>query len=349
MRTGITSILVVEDNRQQRHYLLQLLITQGYAAMDVHSAEAAMGALQRFRFDLVLLDITLPGLDGLGMLRYIRDEYRDLRVIMITGHSSLGTALEAMRNGADDYIVKSNDSSELLTGIRRTLASVQQQNGLQALPREKSGRVSHTLSELGQTYDQTIMALGAALDLRDSETETHCVRVAAYSLRLAREMGLDDDTAIRNLKWGAYLHDIGKIGIPDAILLKNGPLTDMEYRFIQKHPELGKRMLRKISFLEQASDIVYCHHERYDGTGYPQGLTGEQIPILARIFSVADAVDAMSSDRPYRDAMEWSYVGDELIRNTGSHFDPQVVDAFQQVPEAQWPALRDAPDLTDLN
>jgi putative nucleotidyltransferase with HDIG domain len=196
-----------------------------------------------------------------------------------------------------------------------------------------------TAEQLHVIYDQTIRALGAALDLRDTETENHCRRVAEYAVYLAQVMGIEDQVTLRNLRWGSYLHDIGKIGIPDAILKKPAPLNNEEREIIRKHPVLGGRMLRDISFLAGAVDVVLYHHERYDGTGYPHGLSGERIPLAARIFSVADAVDAMTSDRPYNRAVKWSAVADELRRNSGSQFDPRVVEAFLSVDVAEWSAI----------
>jgi putative nucleotidyltransferase with HDIG domain len=161
-------------------------------------------------------------------------------------------------------------------------------------------------------------------------------------------MGIDEVDSIRHLKWGAYLHDIGKIGISDKILLKKGPLTKSEYTFIQQHPELGYRMLQKIPFLKRSAEIVYCHHEKFDGTGYPQKLCGHTIPSLARVFAVADAIDAITSDRPYRKAQDWSNVSWELNQNKGSHFDPAVIEAFHSVPRDEWIQLRDNSDVTIL-
>lgn len=190
--------------------------------------------------------------------------------------------------------------------------------------------VSKTLSELRATYDATITALSAALDSRDSETEGHSQRVAGYAAAIGRQMGLSE-LKMKDLISGALLHDVGKIGVPDAILRKPGPLADKEWLVMRTHPQLGYKMLSHIEFLKGALPVVLHHHERYDGGGYPTGLRGKDIPLGARIFAVADTYDAMTSDRPYRNACCHEEAVEELLRCSGVQFDPEVVEAFQRI------------------
>jgi putative nucleotidyltransferase with HDIG domain len=194
--------------------------------------------------------------------------------------------------------------------------------------------------KIERTYDQILQALVAQLDLRDVETENHSLRVVEYTLLIARGMGFHGRT-LRPIRWGAMLHDIGKIGIPDNILHKPGKLTPQEWEIMKTHPVKGYEALKEIGFLADALPIVRHHHERYDGKGYPDGLRGNEIPIGARIFAVADAFDAMTSDRPYRKAMPVEKAIGEIVANSGTQFDPSVVGVFLQIPLEKWDQIRE--------
>src|SRR2546425_6693941 len=189
------------------------------------------------------------------------------------------------------------------------------------------------------TYDETLEALGAALELRDTDTAGHSRRVSLYCLELARPMGCSNEQ-LKEIARGAYLHDIGKIGIPDAILLKPGKLTEQEMAIMQTHARIGYELVHRIAFLAPAAEIVLTHQERYDGTGYPQRLSKNQIPIGSRIFAVADTLDAMTSDRPYRRALPFSAAREEIIRESGRQFDPEVVKVFLSLPQTVWEEIR---------
>ena len=196
-------------------------------------------------------------------------------------------------------------------------------------------REKHALHRATDAQRQLVHALVAALDAREHDTGRHSQRVRTYASHIAREMGLDTPT--RNaLDTGALLHDVGKIGIPDQILLKPGPLTDDEWAIMRQHPQIGSRILRSVPFAESTLQVVESHHERYDGSGYPVGLQGEQIPLTARIFAVADALDAMTCDRPYRPAMAVDEARRRIQQDAGTHFDPEVVRAFLRVEMEQW-------------
>ena len=197
------------------------------------------------------------------------------------------------------------------------------------------------LRELEAAYDATLDAITAAVDLRTGETPGHSRRVAAYTLELAAGVGITDPLVLGQIRRGALLHDIGKLGIPDAVLHKPGPLTEREWRWMRRHPELGYRLLSGIPFLREAAVIVLYHHEHWDGTGYPHGLKGEEIPLPARLFAVADALDAITSDRPYRPALSFEEARRRLTQGAGHQFDPGVVRAFLGVPVRRWQAIRD--------
>jgi len=195
------------------------------------------------------------------------------------------------------------------------------------------------MQDLERSYDITLEAMGDALDLRDEETEGHSKRVTAYTIALAQAIGLESDD-LRVIARGAFLHDIGKIATPDSILLKRGKLTDEEMSIMKEHCERGYEMVRKIPFLREAAEIVYAHQERFDGSGYPRGLRGEEIPLGARIFAIADSLDAMTSDRPYRKGTTFSAATEEIARCAGLQFDPQIVEEFLAMPNETWPVLR---------
>ena len=342
MKTRRREMLVVDDDAMMRDLIAGLLEESGHSVHRAPSAEVAETKLHEFKIELALLDISLPGKSGIDLLQSIVTSY-PTSVIMLTGITDLEVAVEAMRVGASDYIAKPFSPAVVRASVSRALERRDRElrirayrDELEIMVSERTKELEVMLARIHHTYDQTIFALGEALDLRDTETETHCARVAAIAVRLARELGVEDDERLRHLRWGAYLHDIGKIGVPDAILKKPGPLTEAEYLAIRKHPETGARMIRRIPFLRDAAEVVRYHHERYDGTGYPDGLSGSSIPLFARVFSVADAADAIVSERPYRAASDWAAVRAELGSQSGSQFDPGVVDAFLGVRDAVW-------------
>jgi putative nucleotidyltransferase with HDIG domain len=258
-----------------------------------------------------------------------------------------------MRRGAFDYVTKPFNLSDVETAVHRGLrhqallkANQQYEQHLEELVSLRTHELSlanvnlnTTLEKLYMNYRATLRALAAALEARDVETKGHSDRVVAYCLRLGKQLGLNDRELI-TLEHGALLHDIGKIGVPDAILLKRSALTEDEWNYMRRHVEYGSQILRGIDFLEGASRIVAQHHERFDGSGYPSRLDGELICQGARIFAVADAVDAITSDRPYRKARPFEAAADELIRCAGTHFDPDIVKAFTTVPIDVWRETR---------
>jgi len=307
------------------------------------NAVDALGALNFSNFELALLDIQMPGENGIALLGKIVEQFPDTAVIMVSGLGEIETAITALKMGAYDYVTKPFAINVVESRVERALEKrrliIENRNyqlNLEQLVEERTRELERALGGINRTYDATIKTLGAALDLRDSETEDHCKRVAAYVMKLARAYGVKDKDQLRDIEWGAYLHDIGKIGLPDAVLLKPGKLTAAERSLIETHPELGYRLLKKIQFLEGAAELVLTHHESYDGRGYPRGLKGKDIPLSARLFAVADTLDAMTSDRPYRKALSIEAAGKELKSLSGVQYDPQVVEVFFSLPEAEW-------------
>ncbi|HST23439.1 MAG TPA: HD domain-containing phosphohydrolase [Blastocatellia bacterium] len=345
-------MLIIDDEPNVLSVLYSLLSSQ-YECQTATSAIEALEYLKKDNYDLVLSDIMMPGMSGLELLEEVGRLSRETVVILISGNLNIQSAIEALRRGAYDYVTKPFNLEDVETAVRRALrhhsllkANRQYEQHLQNLVNQGSkdlsavnGNLNLTLEKLSLNYRATLQALAMALEARDVETRGHSERVVAYCIRLGQHLGLTDNDLI-TLEHGALLHDIGKIGVPDAILLKQGALTEEEWNHMRRHVEYGAQILRGVDFLEGASHIVAQHHEQFDGSGYPNKLAGEMICQGARIFAVADAVDAITSDRPYRKARSFEDAADELIRCAGSHFDPQIVKAFTTVPLDQWREIR---------
>jgi len=267
-------------------------------------------------------------------------------VVMVTAVHDISVALAAIRNGAYDYLLKPFEREQLLATVRRALENRRlklenrkYQTELESLVAARTEQLRKAVADLERSYGMTLEVLGGALDMKDAETEGHSRRVTAFTMAIARQMGLSRDQ-IDVIARGAFLHDIGKMAIPDAILRKPGPLEPNEVAIMREHCYRGYQMLKKIPFLTEAAEIVYSHQERYDGTGYPRGLKGDQIPLGARLFSVADTLDAITSDRPYRPAQSLTAAREEIERWSGRQFDPEVVKTFLSMPEDIWGDLR---------
>src|ERR1044072_4428908 len=345
-------MLIIDDEPNVLSVLYSLLSSQ-YECQTATSAIEALEYLKKDNYDLVLSDIMMPGMSGLELLEEVGRLNRETVVVLISGNLNIQSAIEALRRGAYDYVTKPFNLEDVETAVRRALrhqsllkANRQYEQHLQNLVNQGSkdlnaanGNLSLWLEKLSLNYRATLQALATALEARDVETRGHSERVVAYCLRLGKQLGLTDNDLI-TLEHGALLHDIGKIGVPDAILLKQGALTDEEWNYMRRHVEYGAQILRGVDFLEGASHIVAQHHEQFDGSGYPNKLAGEMICQGARIFAVADAVDAITSNRPYRKARSFEDAADELIRCAGSHFDPQIVKAFTAVPLDLWREIR---------
>lgn len=340
-------ILVVDDEDSIREIVCSMLTASGFQCRQAGSGVEALAILNTGEdFSLMLSDLMMRDLDGIGLLEQTKIKFPEMPVIMVTAVHDISVALAAIRNGAYDYLLKPFEREQLLAAVRRALETRRlklenraYQSNLESLVAARTEQLRQTMNDLERSYDITLEALGDALDLKDSETEGHSKRVTAFTIAIARAMGLSAER-IRVIARGAFLHDIGKMAIPDAILRKPGPLTEEERGIMREHCYRGYQMLRKIPFLTEASEIVYTHQEKFDGTGYPRQLKGDEIPLGARIFAVADTLDAITSDRPYRAAQSIWAAREEIVRFEGTQFDPAVVRVFCEMPETIWEDLR---------
>ena len=336
-------LLLVDDDPGLRALLRATLDAVDVEVDDAEDAPSARAAIGQQRPDAIVLDVNLPGMDGLAFCRQLKSERetKEIPIVVLSG-SDGGTAEAALEAGAESFLRKPFSPLELLAVVERLAG------GLYGVPfratkkREPEEQLllyardlRHLLEiERGQrhllenAYHETVTALATALETKDTGTRAHSQRVQRYALELTKAIDpeLIDD---QSTEYGFLLHDVGKIGIPDGILLKPGPLTDAERRRMQTHTILGEQMLGGVAFFQgEGLRVVRSHHERWDGAGYPDGIAGTEIPLAARIFAVADALDAMTSDRPYRKAMSWAAAGREILAESKRQFDPDVVESF---------------------
>jgi putative nucleotidyltransferase with HDIG domain len=341
-------ILVVDDEETIREIVSSMLAGAHFQTRQAASGVEALSILESGdEFDLVLSDLMMAEMDGIALLERAKERYPDMPVVMVTAVHDIQVALQALRNGAYDYLLKPFEREQLLATVRRALENrrLKRENdayrtNLEALVAARTQQWKTALSKLEESYDITLEALGEALDLKDAETQHHSKRVTAYTIAIARKMGLPKEE-IRVIARGAFLHDIGKMAIPDDILTKPGKLTDAEMDIMKEHCYRGYKIVSRIPFLVEAAEIVYAHQERYDGLGYPRGLKGEEIPLGARIFAIADTLDAMRSDRPYRKAQSIQAARKEIELWAGRQFDPSIVKVFLEMPDNIWEDLRE--------
>lgn len=340
-------ILVVDDEEAIREIISSMLTTANYKCTQAPSGLKALDLLTSGEeFELMLSDLMMADLDGIGLLERTKEKFPDMPVVMVTAVHDIQVALAAIRNGAYDYLLKPFEREQLLATVRRALENRrlkmenrEYQTRLEALVDARTEELRKAVADLERSYGMTLEALGGALDLKDAETEGHSRRVTVFTIAIARAMGLSKDQ-IDVIARGAFLHDIGKMAIPDAILRKPGKLGPEEITVMQEHCYHGYQILKKIPFLQEAAEIVYAHQEHFDGTGYPRRLKGEEIPLGARIFAVADTLDAITSNRPYRPAQSLDAALKEIERWSGRQFDPDVVKTFLSMPENIWADLR---------
>jgi len=344
-RRSTIRVLVVDDELPACKLLSIMLAPPEYYCAMASNGQEALIRLQSERFDAVISDLQMPGMSGMELLAVVRRRYPHLAFLVTTGVDDVDVGVEAMRSGADDYLVKPLLESVVLASLERALYKrhlEQQVEGyrqhLEGMVVERTAQLQAALRQIEDSYEDTLEALGAAIDLRDSETAGHSQRVCRYSLEIARAMSWSDKQ-LGSLARGAYLHDIGKLGVPDRILLKPGPLTADERTIMQQHAQIGFELVKGIPFLADAAEIVLMHHERHDGSGYPRGLKAEEILLGARIFGVADSFDAITSDRPYRRASPFDSGRETIQRDAGRLFDPQVVGVFLGIPPETWQVI----------
>ncbi|HTK73927.1 MAG TPA: HD domain-containing phosphohydrolase [Gemmataceae bacterium] len=352
------TILIVDDDRCCRGYLLTLLGRRGYRLLEADDGAAGLALARSATPDLIITDILMPSMDGYEFVRQLRTipaiaatpvifwsaTYLESEAATLAGHCGvsqiltkpcdpetvLRTVQEALH--AEPHAGAVPRPSHFYREHLRILTNklLQKVEDLEAARRQLQQSLDETRKahhELADTYEATLEGWVRALDLRDYETEGHTQRVTELTVRLARAMGVAGEDLIR-VRRGALLHDIGKLGVPDRILHKRGPLDEQETRLMRMHPVYARQMLEPIPFLRSSMEIPYLHHERWDGTGYPTGLKGEQIPLAARIFAVADVYDALRSDRPYHSPVSESEARQYIHDQSGRHFDPHVVRSF---------------------
>lgn len=318
------AILIVDDSESNRMAIEGMLAGEGYRLETACNGEQALEILSWFVPDVMLLDVMMPGMDGYEVCHTVRTTLglAELPILMITALDDEQSRLRGLEVGADEFIQKPINKLEL----RARLRTLTRLNRYRALFEERA-RLAQAYRELQVAYDTMLKGWVMALDMRDKETEGHSLRVTDLTLALAREWGVDEKE-IEHLHRGALLHDIGKIGISDSILRKPGPLTSEEWAIMKQHPQYAYDMLSFSTFLKPALEIPYCHHEKWDGTGYPRGLQGEQIPLAARLFAIVDVWDALISDRPYRSAWSKEQALAYIQNQAGKHFDPKIVPLF---------------------
>lgn len=310
-----TSLLVVEDDPAMLIALRDILEAAGYQVSTAHNGEVALDVLRQLEPSLILSDISMPVMDGLELFEKVRKRPGGTAVpfIFLTARGTREEIFAAKKLGVDDYITKPVTSQELLAAVQARL--------------KRTGELM--LAQLEAAYKASLLALANAIEARDLYTRDHVERVNAYSQAIAAELGWDDDKR-GELEFGAILHDIGKIAVREAILLKTGPLQTDEWAEMREHPVVGAHMIEGIPYLASALPIIMYHHERWNGSGYPTGIAGEEIPEQARLLAVADTYDAMTSHRPYRKALPKSVAYDTIINESGVLFDPQMADAFRR-------------------
>ncbi|NMB36304.1 MAG: response regulator [Firmicutes bacterium] len=322
-------ILVVDDELGPRE-ALRMILRDDYDVFTADSGKQALNYLKSSEFDLMILDIRMPDINGIDLLAKVKEEAPETEVVMITAYASVDTAANALRNGALDYLIKPFDSSSVKEAVekglsRRSLKTAVKNrlSELQVVNKTLKEEVERAYTNIRKHYTETVRSLTAAVDAKDSYTKGHQERVAVFATILGENMGLST-AQLELLQQAAILHDIGKIGVPEHILKKTSTLTPEEHDVIKKHPAIGAEIISHIEFLKDIIPIVLHHHENFDGTGYPEGIKGRKIPRSARIIAVADAIDAMLSDRPYAPARSVEEVRHQLKLYSGTQFDPEI-------------------------
>lgn len=337
-------ILVVDDDALILQALTRILVAEGY---EVVPHQDPIQAARETQFAVVISDFMMPQMNGIELLTYLRESNPLAVRLMLTAAGDFKTASEAVNRGEVYRLLgKPWTISDLTTSVKQAVDHyhlISQNERLTHEIQAKNGELqainAHLEKLVVERTHGLLEGMISALDYRDTETQWHSRRVSLYARRLAEALGVKGQD-LEMIEQGALLHDIGKIGVRDSILLKPGPLTPDEWVEMKLHPELGFRMLSRIPFLAEASQIVLQHQERFDGRGYPGGLKGEEIVLGARVFAVVDTLDAITSDRPYRKGRPLAVARDEIRRCGGTQFDPRVVEAFLAIPDEAWMAIR---------
>ncbi len=349
MRKGLNNdvsngykILAVDDEAGILDSLSIFTRRSGYNFTGITDPLEAIERIKNEHFDLLVLDFIMSPIHGDQVVEEIRKFNKELYILLLTGHKDLAPPLETIRRlDIQGYCEKSDKFDQLLLLIESGIKSIEQMNEI----KEINERLSDAYDQLEKAYLESVETLRYTVEAKDSYTKGHSDRVSAYSVLIGEKLGLSD-TDIKTLRIGGLFHDIGKIGIPDSILLKEQKLTDQEYSEIKNHPSIGAHILSNATIFKDIIPIVLYHHERFDGRGYPKMLAGEQIPLLARITAVADTFDAMTSKRSYRDAMPLDVVKEEIRNCSGTQFDPQIASTFLDILENDFDKIKNIQDNT---
>ena len=344
---AIAKVLIVDDEPPIRKLLGQCVSNCGFQTVLAADAREAMKLLDESSFDLLVSDVRMPGMDGMQLLSWTEANHRETGVIMLSGNDDLRQAVQAMRLGALDYLQKpfnvadvSQTLHEALRRHRDRLDQARQVLDLETALKAKADELRATLGQLQEASEGALEALVTALDAREHETLAHSERVSLFTVRLAEEIGVQGEE-LEVIRKGAMLHEVGRIGIADAILLKPGALTAEEWTEMRQHPLIGSWIVEGVPSLKSAASIVLSHHEKFDGTGYPRNLRGHQIPLGARVFSIADTLDAITSDRPYHRSRPIEDAREEIRRHAATQFDPDFVECFLKLPASEWADIRE--------
>ena len=311
------TLLIVEDNPVLREGLQEILSMEGYTVFTAGHGREALQLLNQMKGDhpaLILSDIAMPEMDGYALLNAVRasSDWLDIPFIFLTARGNSEDVLASKDLGVEDYLVKPLSRKELVTAVQARLGRARQ----------------ISMAQLQTTYESSLVAMATAIDLRDPYSRGRLERVTANTLAMAVKLGWSEDR-LEQLRFGAILHDIGKISIRESIMLKAGPLSDEEWHEIKRHPDMGARMVKDVPYLSPVIPVIRCHHERWDGKGYPDGLAGEAIPEEARIVAIADSYDAMTAGRPYKPAVSQEQAREEIRYSAGKQYDGDIVAAFE--------------------
>lgn len=338
-------VLIVDDEPAACKLLALVLSEADFECKTALNGVAALRLLENDSRDAIVCDLNMPGMNGMELLAEVQRRSPHVAFLVATGHDDVRAGIQAMKSGADDYLVKPLRAELVIASLHRALQKKRLEKEvegyrlhLEEMVAERTKQIEAALKLVERSYEDTLEALGAAIDLRDAATEGHSRRVCRFALEIAKSLGLSE-AQHKTIAMGAYLHDIGKLALPDGILLKPGPLTVEERLFMQQHVQTGYDLVSQIPFLADAAELIRTHHERYDGSGYLRGLKAEQIPIGARIFTVADTLDAITSDRPYRKAQPFEDGFKVIHSESGRLFDPQITGAFFSLPKEIWPTI----------
>ena len=312
----------------------QRLFKQGYLCTTANSGKEALGHFQKNTFSLIISDIKMPEMDGIELLKRVRALNPKMMVVIMTAYPEIDSAVEAMRLGANDFLIKPVDLDLLVLSVRNVLEKKRLEEELEAyhknlekLVKERTSELQQALLVVKKDHLDSVKLLAEVIEARDPYTRGHSDRVRRLSMRIGMKLGFDEKR-LESLVFGALLHDIGKVGIKDGVLQKNGPLSSEEYEYVKQHPLIGAKIVEGNDFFKDKIPMIRNHHERFDGSGYPDGLIGEAIPLEARIIAVPDAFDAMTSARPHRSTMALKVALEELERGKGKQFDPQILEMF---------------------